>query len=266
MKKLFIIGVGNMGGAILKGIIPQVLKEEDIFIYDVDKSRLQSFLGSKTEVVDTIEKGVENAESILLAVKPQDMEGVLMKMAGTVSDRNLIISIAAGITTNYIKRALGQNTKVARVMPNLCVSVKKGASACCFSSNCNEGDKQFVDSLFKALGITLSVDENKMNIITAISGSGPGYLFKIMEILIDIGKEEGINEEDSRKLVYQTVSGAVSLAMNSNISAMALREKVTSRAGTTEAALKIMDEYRIEEMFREAIKAALNRAKELSKG
>ncbi|MFH1905107.1 MAG: pyrroline-5-carboxylate reductase [bacterium] len=265
MKKLFIIGVGNMGMAILEGVVPQVLKEEDVSVYDVDKSRLQHFLDSKIEVVDTIEKGVKNAESILLAVKPQDMEEVLMEIRCAVSERNLVISIAAGITTNYIKRVLGQNTKVARVMPNLCVSVKKGASACCFSSDCTNGDKQFVESLFKELGITLTIDENKMNIITAISGSGPGYLFKIMEILIDIGKEEGLKEEDSRKLVYQTVSGAVSLAMNSNISARALREKVTSKAGTTEAALKVMDEYRIEEMFREAIKAAVNRAKELSK-
>ncbi len=265
MKKLFIIGVGNMGGAILEGIIPQVLKEEDISIYDVDKSRLQPFLDSKIEVVHTIEGGVKNAESILLAVKPQNMEDVLMKMRGAVSERNLIISIAAGITTNYVKRILGQNTKVARVMPNLCINVKKGASACCFSSDCTNGDKQFVESLFKELGITLSIDESKMDIVTAISGSGPGYLFKIMETLIDIGKKEGLKEEDSRKLVYQTVSGAVSLAMNSNISARELREKITSKAGTTEAALKVMDEYRIEEMFQEAIKAALNRAKELSK-
>ena len=265
MKKLFIIGVGNMGGAILEGIIPQVLKEEDISIYDVDKSRLQPFLDSKIEVVHTIEGGVKNAESILLAVKPQNMEDVLMKMRGAVSERNLIISIAAGITTNYVKRILGQNTKVARVMPNLCINVKKGASACCFSSDCTNGDKQFVESLFKELGITLSIDESKMDIITAISGSGPGYLFKIMEILIDIGKKEGLKEEDSMKLVYQTVSGAVSLAITSNIPAGALREKVTSRAGTTEAALKVMDEYKIEEMFCEAIKAAVNRAKELSK-
>jgi len=265
MKKLFVIGVGNMGMAILKGVIPQVLKEEDVSVYDVDEGRLQSFLGSKTEVVDTIEGGVKNAESILLAVKPQDMEAVLMKTRCAVSERNLIISIAAGITTNYVKRVLGQNTKVSRVMPNLCVSVKKGASACCFSSNCTNGDKQFVESLFKALGITLAIDESKMNIITAISGSGPGYLFKIMELLIDIGTEEGLKEEDSRKLVYQTVLGAVSLAITSNISAKALREKVTSKAGTTEAALKVMDEYKIEEMFQEAIKAAVNRAKELSK-
>ena len=265
MKKLFIIGVGNMGMAILKGVIPQVLREEDISVYDVDKSRLQSFLDSKIEVVDTIEGGVKNAESILLAVKPQDMEDVLMKMRGAVSEKNLVISIAAGVTINYIKRVLGQNTKVARVMPNLCVSIKKGASACCFSKNCANGDKQFVESLFKALGITLRIDESKMNIITAISGSGPGYLFKIIELLIDIGKKEGLKEGDSRKLVYQTISGAADLAMASNISAKALREKVTSRAGTTEAALKVMDEYRIEEMFSEAIKAAVNRSKELSK-
>ncbi|MCK4401586.1 pyrroline-5-carboxylate reductase [bacterium] len=265
MKKLFIIGVGNMGTSILKGIIPQVLKENDISVYDVDKSRLRPFLDSKIEVVDTIEKGAKNAESILLAVKPQNMEDVLMKMGGAVSERNLIISIAAGVTTNYIKKILGGNTKVARVMPNLCVSVKKGASACCFSIDCTNADKQFVESLFKALGITLSVDESKMNIITAISGSGPGYLFKIMEVLIDIGKKEGLKEEDSRKLVLQTVSGAVSLAMNSNISARELRERVTSKAGTTEAALKVMDEYKIEEMFQEAVKVALNRAKELSK-
>jgi len=265
MKKLFVVGIGNMGTAILEGVVPQVLKEENISIYDVDKRRLQSFLESKTEVVDTIEEGVKNTESVLLAVKPQDMEDVLMEMKEAVSERNLVISIAAGITINYIKRVLGQNTKVARVMPNLCVSVKKGASACCFSSDCTNGDKQFVESLFKALGITLTIDESKMDIITAISGSGPGYLFKIMEILIDIGKEEGLKEEDSRKLVYQTISGAVALAMNSNISAKALREKVTSKAGTTEAALKVMDEYKIEEMFRKAIKAAVNRGKELSK-
>lgn len=265
MKKFFIIGVGNMGMAILEGIVPQVLKENDISVYDVDKSRLSPFLNSKTEVVDTIEEGVENAESILLAVKPQNMENVLKEMSGAVSEKNLVISIAAGVTINYIKKILGGNTKVARVMPNLCVSVGKGASVCCFGSNCSNKDKQFVDSLFKAVGTTLSINESRMDIVTAISGSGPGYLFKIMEILIDIGKKEGLKEEDSEKLVYQTVSGAVALAMNSNISAKALREKVTSKAGTTEAALKIMDEYGIEEMFQEAIKAAVNRAKELSK-
>ena len=265
MKKFFIVGLGNIGGAILKGIIPQVLREDDISVYDVNKSRLQSFLNSKTEVVDTIEKGVKNAESILLAVKPQDMEDVLKEIRCAVSERNLIISIAAGVTINYIKKILGGNTKVARVMPNLCISVKEGASACCFSSDCTNEDKQFVGSLFKALGITLSVDENKMDIVTGISGSGPGYLFKIMELLIDIGKKEGLKEDNSRKLVYQTVLGAATLAITSDIPARALREKVTSRAGTTEAALKIMDEYKIEEMFRDTIKAAINRANELAK-
>jgi len=265
MKKLFIIGLGNMGMAILKGIIPQVIREEDISVYDVDKSRLRSFSDSKAEVVDSIKEGVNNAENILLAVKPQNIENVLKEIKETVSERNLVISIAAGVTTNYIKKILGGNVKVARVMPNLCVSVRKGVSACYFSSDCTNNDEQFVGSLFKAVGITLSIDESKMDIVTAISGSGPGYLFKIMEILIDIGKKEGLKEEDSEKLVYQTVSGAAALAMNSSISAGALREKVTSKAGTTEAALNVMDEYRIEIIFQEAIKAAVNRAKELSK-
>ncbi len=265
MKKLFIIGLGNMGTVILKGIVPQVLKEEDISVYDVDKGRMSSFPNSKTEVVESIEEGAKNAENILLAVKPQNMENVLEKMTGTVSEKNLVVSIAAGNTINYIKKILGGNIKVARVMPNLCVGVKKGVSACCFGSNCTNKDKQFVDSLFKAVGITLTIDENKMDIVTAISGSGPGYLFKIMEILIEIGKKEGLSEEDSAKLVYQTVSGSAALAKNSDVSAKTLREKVTSKAGTTEAALKVMDEYKIEQMFCEAIKAAVNRAKELSK-
>ncbi len=265
MKKLFIIGVGNMGMAILKGIIPQVLKEEDVSVYDVDKSILQRFSDSKTEIVDSIKDGVNNAENILLAVKPQNMEGVLREIRDAISEKQLVITIAAGVTINYIKKVLGDSVKVARVMPNLCISVKEGASACCFSSDCTNEDKQFVRSLFKSLGITLSVDENKMNIVTAISGSGPGYLFKIMEVLIDIGKKEGLGEEDSEKLVYQTVLGAATLAITSDIPARALREKVTSRAGTTEAALKVMDEHGIEEMFREAIKAAVNRAKELSR-
>jgi len=265
MKKLFVIGVGNMGTAILKGIIPQVLREEDASVYDVEKNMLQRFSDSKTEIVDSIKEGVNNAENILLAVKPQNMEGVLREIRDAISEKQLVITIAAGVTINYIKKVLGDSVKVARVMPNLCISVKKGASACCFSKDCSDVDKRFVESMFEAVGITLRVDEDKMNVVTAISGSGPGYLFKIMELLIDIGKKEGLGEEDSEKLVYQTVLGAAALAKTSDISAKTLREKVTSKAGTTEAALKVMDEYEIEEMFRDAIKAAINRANELAK-
>ena len=145
MKKLFVIGVGNMGTAILKGIIPQVLREEDASVYDVEKNMLQRFSDSKTEIVDSIKEGVNNAENILLAVKPQNMEGVLREIRDAISEKQLVITIAAGVTINYIKKVLGDSVKVARVMPNLCISVKKGASACCFSKDCSDVDKRFVE-------------------------------------------------------------------------------------------------------------------------
>ena len=209
-------------------------------------------------------KAVADADIVLLAVKPQQMSAVLAPLESAATVRKLFISIAAGVTTARIEGELGGKVRVVRVMPNTPALVGAGAAALAKGAYATEDDLATAESILGAVGITVRVEERLIDAVTALSGSGPAYVFYVTEAMIKGGVAAGLDEALAKKLAIQTVYGAAKLLVESGEEPESLRRKVTSPGGTTEAALKVMSERKLVEIFAEAIKAAEQRSRELS--
>ncbi len=264
-KKLGIIGIGNMGSAILQGVMRAKLYTPDqIIICDIIQEKVRSKADEfRVAVADNGVETAEAASTLLLAVKPQTMDQCLSELNGAVGPSHLVISIAAGITTSFIERRLGERTRVVRVMPNTPALVSAGASALCPGANAKDADLDATEKIFAALGKVYRVAESAMDAVTAVSGSGPAYLFLFAECLERAALECGIPETHVADLIGQTLFGAAKLLAESDDGAPVLRAKVTSPGGTTEAAVAVLTERGFCDILSAAVKSAAKRAKEL---
>ncbi len=277
MRKIGIIGCGNMGSAITQKLSLEKNAYE-ICIFDKEKSKLINSPGIK--IAKDIRDLASQSEAIILAVKPQDFDHVLRELKN-LANAKLIISIAAGITTKHIEKVLGP-LRVIRAMPNL--GVRIGESVTCLSKGvlATDEDLELAQELFYYLGTDRVIDEGMMNAATAISGSGPAYIFYFMETngldpenipeharhdmmkrLEKAAEGLGFDIADAAFLAANTTNAALSLLRKTKISAQELRKQVTSKAGTTEAAIAVLIKGG---SWEEAARAALKRADELSKG
>jgi pyrroline-5-carboxylate reductase len=273
MNKIGIIGYGNMGSAIAESIRSQY----DILVFDKDKVKTAVTGGIK--IAADIQELVNKSEAVILAVKPQDFEPALKAIKGCLKP-GLIISIAAGITTKYIEKVLGK-ARVVRVMPNLGAKIRESVTCLSKGANASEDDLIFTEELFSYLGVTRVVEEKMMNAVTAISGSGPGYIFDfiannsvdplnvpehtrhdMMRRLERAGEAVGFDREDAAFLAAGTVNASISVLRITKISVVELAKQVASKGGTTEAALKVLHS---QGTWEEAAQAALKRAGELAK-
>ena len=268
MRTIGFIGGGNMAQALLEGVLSASLFDADkIWVSDVRTGRLQELKGQYDihATTDNTEL-TKQADSVVLSVKPQMMANVLDGIAGTLKEGVLVISIAAGITTDAIKAKLGA-VQIVRVMPNTPALVKAGASGLYNASASQDGLKTAMD-ICTSVGKAIVVDnEDLIDAVTAVSGSGPAYFFLLMEDMIKAGVELGLTEDTAKTLVLQTAKGAALLAESAQERGedpAVLRQKVTSPGGTTEAALKVMDERKLGEIILKALTAARNRGQELS--
>ena len=262
-KKLCIgiIGGGNMGAAIIGGI----RKKYRVLVCEKDDKR-RAFLKKNFRLsVNDLRVVVENSNVLILAVKPQDFDAILQELKGFITNKHLVISIAAGMTTPYIEKRLGRGVRVIRTMPNLPAQIGKGVTALCKGNSAKASDALVAKKIFDRLGATLAVKEKDINAVTAVSGSGPAYIFNFVDCFIKAAQSLGLNEKDATSLVMQTMLGSMALLVGSYDSPRTLCEKVTSKGGTTEAALKVFHQARFEETFTRALKAAKKRAKELSR-
>ncbi|HPN88918.1 MAG TPA: pyrroline-5-carboxylate reductase [Candidatus Omnitrophota bacterium] len=259
LKKIGFIGCGNMGQAILKGVV----KNNTIFIAEKDNKRAQDLKKKfKIQIVD-IETVIKKSSIIILAVKPQDFESVLNEMKSFIAKDQLVISIAAGITTAFIEKRLGK-IKVIRTMPNLPAQVGVGMTAMAKGKYAGDKDLKETKKIFDTIGKTLILDEKYIDAITAVSGSGPAYVFLFVECMMKAAQRLGFDFETSKILVAQTIEGSFALLEKSQESPETLRQKVTSKGGTTQAALDVFFKAHIGEIFKKAFQAAEKRAKELS--
>jgi len=272
-KKIGIIGFGNMGSAIAE----QLKAGYQITVFDKDKDKTQNLKG--INVVLGTAALIKQVDVVVLAVKPQDFD-VVLDEAKTIIDGKLIISIAAGISTAYIEKVLGK-VKVIRVMPNLPVKVKEGMSCLCKGKFADDEDLKFTEDLFKRVGKTLIIDnEDMMNSVTAISGSGPGFFCDLVEgksldeikdfseqyfipSLIDTATNLAFTPIQAEILATTTGGGIVQYLIRENLTPDEVKKQVVSPGGTTEAGLKVLlhDIKNLEK----AVKAALKRARELSR-
>ncbi|HOW35888.1 MAG TPA: pyrroline-5-carboxylate reductase [Candidatus Omnitrophota bacterium] len=265
MYKIGIIGGGNMGEAIISGC----LKRFFVYVSEKDATRRNYLLKKyRLEGVD-VKTLAQASEIIIIAVKPQDIDEVLTVLRSVVKLKDkLIISVAAGVTTRYLERKLGNNCKVVRTMPNMPALIGKGITAVCKGRHAGKKDVDLACKIFDNVGKTVVVAEELMNSVTAVSGSGPAYVYLFMECLIKAAQSLGLKEALAEELVKNTFSGSLELLLknNDNLSPGILRARVTSKGGTTQAALEVFARRKFERIIADALKAAQKRAKTLSRG
>lgn len=266
MEGIRIVGVGNMGSALAKGIIAAgVAVPESITVFDVDPSRVDSLsrelgvreAGSLGEILSP------ETKIVILAVKPQKMEEVLDALAPAIREDVLVISIAAGISTELILDRIGHRSRVIRAMPNAAAMVGASATALCKAGAADEADVRTAMEIFSAVGNAVTVDEKMMNLVTGLSGSGPAYVFAVMEGLTDAGVLLGLDRATARALTVQTVLGAATMAMTDATHLAALKDRITSPGGTTIAGLHVLERSGLGGILMDAVAAATRRADEL---
>lgn len=265
-KTIAIIGAGNMGEALIRGLLSsKATKPQQLIAADIQPHRLKFFESQfGIPVMCDNRRAASEADIILLAVKPQQIREVLAGLRGIIDPRKLVVSIAAGITTARIEQELMDSTRVIRVMPNTPAQIGEGAAALCRGRYATEDDMAVAEAILGAVGITVQTEENYFDAVTALSGSGPAYVFLIAEAMIKAGIELGMDQQMARRLTLQTLTGAARLLMATGEDPATLRQKVTSPNGTTAAAMKVMAEGGMVEIFVEAVKAAARRSRELS--
>ncbi len=266
-KRIAFLGVGNMATALMRGIIEAGhTGPKDIIISDIDKEKL-GVRSSEFGVIGAKDnrEAVKEADVIILAVKPKDMEGLLNEIKDSLEPKKLVVSIVAGITTSYIEKMLKKEVPVIRVMPNTPVAVKEGASAFAIGKHVFPEQEEIVKSIFGVVGKAVKVEENLMDAVTALSGSGPAYIFYIITSLVEAAVSLGLDKKTATVLATQTVLGSAKLLQEMGEEPAALKEKVTSKGGTTEAALLVLDEGKLKETLDKALKAAAKRSQELKR-
>jgi len=276
-KKIGFIGTGNMGEAFIGAIIKSGLfSPSSIFASDINKERL-TFLNNHygISVTDDNFKLFTKSDIVILAVKPQQMEqvlsGIITQKAYGISERKLVISIAAGIKIKTIEDLLyapldekkKKNIPVIRVMPNTPVLLLQGMSGLSPNRFVNREELDMAMAILKASGKVLEFSEKELDAVTALSGSGPAYVFYMVESMIKGGVEAGLTQDESRTLSLTTLKGALTMMEELEEAPEALRQKVTSPGGTTEAAIKIMENGGVKETIVKAIAAAAQRSREL---
>lgn len=262
--ELGILGAGNMAEAIARGAIDAgVLNVDGLIVADPSPERCAVFEQLGATVAPSNIDVIERAKRLLLAVKPQ----VFAKLGDQVRlidpDKHLVISIMAGVSGGAILEAMGGRGRVIRVMPNTPLQVGQGASAVALAGGATDSDRAFALELFGAAGIAEVVDESAIDAVTALSGSGPAYVFYLAEAMTEAGEKLGLSPMLANKLARQTLLGASTLLVKSGEAASELRRRVTSPGGTTQAACEHLDAQSVKRHIIEAMAKAEARSKEL---
>ncbi|MEW9898182.1 pyrroline-5-carboxylate reductase [Chitinivorax sp. PXF-14] len=264
--KITFIGGGNMATALIGGMLAQGFEPADLTVIEPSgdkRAELQASFGVHTQAA--LAGGLPACDVILLAIKPQSMKEVAGELAGKIGGQ-LVISIAAGIQVSSLASWLGGHDNIVRVMPNTPALVRAGMSGLFAPAAVSEASRAVAERILKAVGDTLWLaDESMMDAVTAVSGSGPAYVFYFIESLMEGAAKLGFNRADAKQLAYATFNGAVKLALDSQDDAATLRTKVTSKGGTTEAALKQMEAAQVKAGIVAGIEAANTRGQELGK-
>jgi pyrroline-5-carboxylate reductase len=265
-RKIGVIGVGNMGAALIKGWLTQGLaRPEQIVVADnsIDRIALMEKLHGLEGVANNAEVAAR-AQVLLLAVKPQFLGGVLAEIAPVMTAGHLVISIAAGVSLATLEEALPQ-ARVVRVMPNTPTMVQEGMAAVSRGSRATADDEHLIVQLFGAVGRAVAVAEQHLDAVTGLSGSGPAYFFLMMEALADGGVKAGLPRDLALLLSAQTALGAARLLLETQDHPASLKDMVTSPGGTTIAGLHVLENGGMRGLLMSAVEAAVMRAKELAR-
>lgn len=266
--KVGFLGAGNMARAIAGGLVDkEIVLSANIAASDISDDALKAFeqatrggMGVSSNV-----DLVKQSDIIVFAVKPYHAGDVCAAIKDAVSKDKLIVTICAGLTTESYEKKLGEGIRVVRVMPNTPALVGLGSTAIAGGKYATPEDVKTVELMFKAVGVTISVTEDKLDLVTGFTGSGPAYFFYFAEAMIEAAVSMGLDMEQATTMATQLMYGAGKLAMDSPLSLSQLRRNVTTPNGTTEAGLKQFEEGDMKELVFNCIKAATDRSTELSK-
>ncbi|MGB8216081.1 MAG: pyrroline-5-carboxylate reductase [Candidatus Methanoperedens sp.] len=265
-KKLGFIGTGKMGEALIKGILhAQLVPPENIYASDMDSEKLKSL--EKQYKISTCKdncSAVTDSDILIIAVKPQTIPALLKEIKFSIKNQ-LIISIAAGVAIATYESELPHGTKVVRVMPNIAATVREAASAISPGSAVSKDDLEIAKTIFNAIGQSVILPEHLMDAVTGLSGSGPAYIFMVIEALADGGVHEGLDRNTAKLLAAQTVLGAARMVLEDRSHTGQLKDMVTSPGGTTSRGLRVMEEKGVRVAMMNAVIAACERSKELGK-
>lgn len=265
-KRIGFIGAGNMATAIINGLIKNgVAKPEKISTFDVSEKALQLMAQKGVNTLDDASLLVKNCDIIILAVKPQNYSEVLEEIKSVVNDSKIFVSIAAGISINYVQNTLECKCPMVRVMPNTPLLLGKGATALCPSDNISSQDFDTIKDMFALNGTVEVFTENHMNEIIAVNGSSPAYIYLFAKAMADYADECGISYNSAINLIAATLEGSAAMLRESGDDPDTLIKKVSSPGGTTIAALNTLEEYKFYEGIKAAMTSCTKRAEELGK-
>jgi len=265
-QRIKIIGCGKMASAILDAWLKKSISPQDIYVDDPKPS--EWLLEKKKHGLNINTKADVSFDYCFIGVKPQSLDEIKLKLKGLSKKNVTFVSMLAGIKINRLEDIIGKDESIVRIMPNLPAEILKGVTAVKENKRVEPKQSKNLASLLEAFGETVKfVEERKFDAVTAISGSGPAYIFLIAELMTEVGINLGLSYDEAFKLVKHTIDGAGSLIVNSSLKPQKLRENVTSPGGTTHEALAVMmnKDNGLPKIFSAAIKAAAQRSKELSK-
>ncbi|RDW16811.1 pyrroline-5-carboxylate reductase [Oceanobacillus chungangensis] len=267
-KKIAFLGAGSVAEAIISGMIrSEVVNQEQIIVTNRSNQERLEQMKNDYRVQCTTDKkeAFRYADIVVLAVKPNNVKESLESIKAYLNPNQLIISVIAGVTTESIRTKIGIDAAIVRVMPNTSASIGYSATAITAGKFASEQQVRLVESIFQSIGITTIVEEDDMHIVTAVSGSGPAYVYYLVEAMEKAAIEAGLEKEIAYKLITQTILGAGEMLRQSGETAAGLRRKITSPAGTTEAGIKRLEEKDFQTIVIDSLKRARDRSMELGK-
>lgn len=259
-KRVALVGCGVMGEAIIKSLIEAGITPTELVIREKKRERL-----SELQILYGVSQGpISDCDAVILAVKPQDLNSTVAEIGSEITNDTLLISLLAGVKISELKRRFDEKVRVIRVMTNTPLLAGEGMSVIAAGPEATAEDLSWVVNILSKSGKILVQPEDSMDIVTAISGSGPAYFFGFVEAIIESALNLGLTKQDSRLLVEQTFIGAAKMIQESGKDATSLRNEVTSPNGTTHAAFEVLRSNNFSRVVFDAIRAARDRSKELS--
>ncbi len=265
-RRVAVLGAGVMGETLLAGLLRAGRGRDEIVVAERRPDRaaeLRERYG--VDVLGNVDAAAKS-DTVVLVVKPQDMGALLDEISGSVRPGALVVSLAAGITTAFVESRLAVGTPVIRVMPNTPALVDEGMTAISPGSSCDEKHLAEAEALLRSVGRVLRVPESQQDAVTAVSGSGPAYIFFVVEAMIEAGVHLGLPRSTATELVVQTLVGAGKMLRETGEHPTVLRENVTSPAGTTAAAVRELEDHKVRAAFLSALEAARDRSRALASG
>lgn len=266
MGNIAILGAGVMGSTLCAALVRAGSDPQTLVVSDRDVARASELADRDGVRAAAADRAVADSDVVLLAVKPQDMEALLAQVRDHLAPGTVLISIAAGITTASIERRIGQELPVVRAMPNTPALVDQGMTALSPGLHCAPEHLARAEEVMGLCGRTLVLDEGHLDAVTAISGSGPSYIFYVVEAMIEAGVLLGLPRSTSTELVVQTLYGAATMIRETGTHPTVLREQVSSPGGTSVAALRELEHHKVRAAFLSAMEAAARRSGELASG